>query len=493
MLFAPILQETRAQYEQLEAETRRSTTRSKISSISDDKRARDEVARLQKDLRQMERNLQAESAHMQAQLKASQDSLQRAQDKTIHMQRRVDAIDKEKLELKIANQRLSKKLEKQGLFAEKKRLELEKESHELELSNLRRKTSKLEKRLSMSQQLLDSISSPPRSDIMSPDGIRSPRSPASVVSPIPETLSESRIRHQEQELAQLGEELRRLRKENERLRSEIAAGANQSLPNANPEAQLNTIPEVQDSGRVEELEKLLTEEKQRCVGLQAEVEAFQSRVAAGSEEAYVQELQHKYDKLQKAYEDKETQLRVQTKTWKATNDEIKRQMEELEIAKLKAELGEGEEGEEGEDTDTEESAEISGLRERLNSVHSELTAAQSTNEELQAEIEKRKQEEGTEVFGLRERLNSVQLEFSTFQSTNEELRAELEKQQQVCFLLFFSVFCFFLVFSLFYYCSISSVYLTVAFFLFALLFCFGVSFFLFFLQNNRGKAPTFPT
>ena len=411
------LQEVRSQYEELEFQRKRSTTRTTIKGISEDKSAREEVARLQKELRQMDLTFQKQTSQLEAQAKVSEDSLRRAQEKALVIQRRLDDVDNEKLQLKIENKRLQRKLEKQGTYTERKRLETEKETHELELQNLRRQKAKLERRLSTSMQSLDLLGSLP----VSPESSR-PSSRISDQDSFPEemSLSEMRIRKLEMELNKLEANTFTLNKDNENLKEELAS-TKQS------EERLTL--------EVEKLRKSLADERAEFALLEAEVEKLRGRASAGSAEAYIDQLQVKYEKLEKVLQDKEVEFRVKEKSMRATNEELKRQMEELEIAKLRAELGEPEEGEEEEDlTDVEDNEETSDLRQRLNSLQLELDSVKINNVSLQDEMEKKKKEADELLKTIEDELDQVEtLEVSRddkLGQRNEELKAKLQEQSQ---------------------------------------------------------------
>ena len=215
------LTELRSENEELQLSQQRSDTRSKIKSISDEKGSRDEVVKLQKEVRQLERTRTKETAMFEAQLKAAQDSTERAQEKTRGVQRRFDEVDKERSQLKIDIKRLERKLEKAGSYAERKRHQMEAESHELEISNLRRKNAKLEKRISLSASTdnldLLGIGSDFGDYSLTSSAVTSGRS-----SPIPETIGEARIYNLEKDIARLEVEASKLEQENMDLKDKLA-------------------------------------------------------------------------------------------------------------------------------------------------------------------------------------------------------------------------------------------------------------------------------
>lgn len=410
------LQEIKSQYEEIQFKQSQTNTRSKIKSLTEEKVNRDEVLRLQKEVRSLEHKLKYDQSTFDAQLKAGQDSLQRAQEKTKAIQMRFDEVEKERLELKITNTRLEKKLEKVGSYAEKRRLQTEQETAELELHNLRRKNAKLEKKLSMSQQMLDIIET--GSDIMSDVGdVDRSRRSSGTLSPIPVTLSEARIMNLEREVNQLEMKNSKLIREIEELKDRSAdAGQSSdllSLKVSQLEEQL-----ANEKKTVEELEKEAQSRNRAISELESELEKVTSH---GSGSGYVQSLQGKIGELEKLVEETETKFRVKEKDLWATIESQKKKIQEIEMEKLKLELGEDEE--ELTDVEEEEPAEPpSEMRERLESLQVELESVKIHNEQLKTDLEK--QAADTEEF-----LKSVESELESVAPTdNTELRKELREK-----------------------------------------------------------------
>ena len=401
----------RSENEELQLNQERSNTRSKIKSISDEKGSRDEILKLQKEVRQLERSRMKETSLFEAQLKAAQDSIERAQEKTRGVQRRFDEVDKERSKLRIELKRLERKVEKAGSYAERKRYQTETESQELEISNLRRKNAKLEKRLSFSASTdcLDVIG------IGSEFGdysLTNSAVPSGRSSPIPETLGEARIYNLEKDLARLEVEASKLEKDNMGLKDKLAA------------SQQN---EEILSLRVKLIEEQLDEEKQELEQLQVKLNSA-TELTAGSPAKNVEELQSKLQGLEKMLQDKETEFRVKEKDLWATIEELKRKVNDLEMEKLKAELGEDEEGAQDEEdlTDVEDETEVSELRKQLSSLQTELDTMKAHNEELQGGVEKQMQEE--EEF--MKSLESIQIELDSVKNQNEELQVAVARYKE---------------------------------------------------------------
>lgn len=408
----------RSENEELQLQQQRSTTRSRIQSISQEKSSRDEVFKLQKDIRQLERDHKKETSLLEAQLRVAQDSIQRAQEKTLGVQRRLDEMDKERSQLKIENKRLERKLEKSGSYAERKRQQMEAESHELEIANLRRKNAKLERRLGSTDQLNLTGLGIDMDDTFS---LSSSVVSSGRTSPIPETLSEARIAHLEKEVAQLEMQASKLESENINLKGELVKSKqNEELL----------------SSRVKLTEEEVVEEKQELEQVKAEVGRLraQAAVVAGSPEEIVQEQQLKLQKLEKMLADKETEFRVKEKDLWARIEALKRQVDDLEIAKLKAELGEDEDGarEEEDLTDVEDEADsknktnVEELRGQLSSLQTELDAVKAHNVELQTGIETQMQESRK----FMKALESAQIELDSIKYQNEELQAKVASSKQ---------------------------------------------------------------
>ena len=434
------LAELRAQNEELELQQSRKSTRTDIQRIKSEKTTREEVERLHKELRQMERNATSQTAMVEAQLKASKDSLQRAAEKTQALQRRLDLVDKERMDIKLENQRLSRKLEKSDSYAEKKRAQMEVESQEMEISNLKRKNSKLEKQISLSTMNLSDIGkiggsfnipNPSRTDSRNDSHVSSGTS-----SPIPMTLSEARVENLERELQTLEEQNTTLETKNEALKKELQAAQDKAMVLTSQVDQLQSAGGSQQEG-----EDVLTQLPQ-----------FQQNSVANrpaQDDSLFNELQQEVAKLKKELDDKGTELRVRVREMKATNDELKRQVEELEMEKLRLELGEDEEGggtdtEEGEQKEKEvtpqpqpadDDSEVKVLRERLMSLQDELVNVSQNNDELQAKLTKQQEEAERFMQSIASELNEVQPteeEKSREQKLterNEELKAKINEQQ----------------------------------------------------------------
>ena len=420
-----LIAELNTQNEELQLQQSRKSTRTDMQRIRVEKSTREEVERLQREIRQMERNAKSQASLVEAQLKASKDSLQRAGEKAQALQRRLDLVDKERLDLKLENQRLGRKLEKSDSYEAKKRAQMEAESQQMEIANLKRKTIKLEKRLSLSTMNLSEIDELAPLNISSPTRTDSRMSSEGSSSPPPMTLSEARIEKLEKEVHTLEEQNSALATQNEALRDELSAAQ-----------QKSTILISQ----VEQLQAGINEEKKETEEVLSKLPLYlnsPSLTTDGSTQQSDGEPQEEIAKLKKALEDKETEMRVRIREMKATNEELKKQVEELEMEKLRLELGEDEEGEA---TDTEENgkdeteqerltslqdvkatkedeADVRTMRERLMSLQDELLFVTQNNDELKTKLEKQKEE--TELF-----IKSIENELSDVQMKEEEKTRE---------------------------------------------------------------------
>ena len=455
------LVEIRSHNEELLLQQSRRSTRTDMQRIRTEKTTREDVERLHKELRQMERNSTSQMGLMEAQLKASKDSLQRAAEKAQAIQRRLDLVDKERMDIKLENQKLSRKLEKADSYAEKKRAQLEAQTHELEISNLKRKAAKLEKRLTLSTMNLSEIDEIGPFNISSPahrDSRRDSRTSSGSNSPIQMTLSEARVVNLEKEVYALEEKNSALETENESLRDELSATKQEA-----------TIL----GSQVLQLQAGIGEEKKVLEDAMSQLSQYQnhtpnvpdisnvpnvSNVPNGTshDEQLVHELQQEIKTLKKVLEDKTTEMRVRLKEMKATNDELKRQVEELEMEKLRLELGEDEEEEEEEEeegegegeavTDIEEdkkdaapadTTEIRTMRERLMSLQDELSCVSQNNEQLKNQLQKQKEEAELFVQSIENELSEVkesEEQVSREQrlaDRNEELKTKLKEQQEM--------------------------------------------------------------
>ena len=438
------LAELRAKNEELEVQQSRKSTRTDMQRIKSEKSTREEVERLHKELRQMERNSKAQTSMVEAQLKASKDSLQRAAEKTQAVQRRLDLVDKERMEIKLENQRLARKLEKSDSYAEKKRAQMEVESQEIEISNLKRKNSKLEKQISISTMNLSDIGkiggsfnipNPSRTDSRNDSHVSSGTS-----SPIPMTLSEARVENLEKELQALEEHNSTLETQNEALTRELQAAQDKAMVLLSQVDQLQVVT----GGSERDGEDILTQLPEFQNSLPPQIPVTNG---PAQDDSLFNELQQEVGKLKKELDNKETELRVRVKEMKATNEELKRQVEELEMEKLRLELGEDEEGA---GTDTEEEAkekevtpqpqladdsEVKLLRERIMSLQDELVQVSQSNDELQAKLAKQQEEAEQFVQSIASELNEVEpteeekTREQKLTERNEELKTKISELQ----------------------------------------------------------------
>lgn len=414
-----------SQNEELQLQQSRRSTRTDMQRIRIEKSTREEVERLQREIRQMERNAKSQASLVEAQLKVSKDSLQRAGEKAQALQRRLDLVDKERLDLKLENQRLNRKLEKSDSYEAKRRAQMEAESQEMEIANLKRKTIKLEKRLSLSTMNLSEIDELAPLNITSPTRTDSRMSSEGSSSPPPMTLSEARIEKLEKEVNTLEEQNSELTTQNDALRDELSS------------AQQKATFLI---SQVEQLQAGINEEKKETEDVLSKLPQYNSppQMTDGSAQNDG-ELQEEIAKLKKALEDKETEMRVRLREMKATNEELKKQVENLEMEKMQLELGEDEDGEA---TDTEEGEEapkeeVRTLRERLMSLQDELLFVTQNNDELKTQLDHQKEETQLFIQSIENELSDVQVKEEEktreqkLAERNEELKEKLKEQQSM--------------------------------------------------------------
>ena len=408
----------------------RSSTRSRINSISEDKYTKEEVLRLQKTLRMMEMNKKVEVSGFEAQLKAAQDGNERLQEKVRVSQLRYDELDRERLDLKIEINRLQKKLEKAGSYTELKRLQTEQESVELELRNLRRKNAKLERQLNK-----------PNSN----QGVGHD-SKLSGISYSTRTLSQST--YLEKEIAELDATVSKLRSENKKLDEMANASKKDS-------EVLNL--------KVKQLDDQLQAEKSRAQEIEVSFGELKKAAAVGSDGGeYLEGLLKEIETLKQTSREIETKFKVKEKDLWSTIEAQKMQIEDIEMEKLALELGEAEEcgGDEKEpspkpqfvDKIKEMQAEIDGLRrsksaleqelqntkqsaEKLAEITAELDGLRQTNTRLESEtltatqkLDELSQNKASHQDNCDEEMDKYQNEIKELQQANGNLQISLEKE-----------------------------------------------------------------
>ena len=383
------LQETKAQYDAIQFQRERSTTRDKMKNLSQEKTSKDEVVRLQKELRTTEHKLQLQKSTLEAQQKASLDSIQRIQQKNKAIQKRCDELEKERLHFKLENGRLEKKLEKSGSYSEKKRIQTEQEAAAMELKNMQRKNAKLEKRLSMSTQMLDLIG---QGSSMILDGASSPtrsESSSGVTSPVPITLSEARIMNLEKEIQQMEAKLSKFEEENHSL------------------LERATTAEMNVEGltmKLKEVDSKLFQEKEANNNLETKTESLRQQTLSpiGEDDS----PQAKIQQLETEIEQNAVKFRVKEKDLWATIEAQKRQVTELEMEKISLEerLLEDDSTDVEDDQAEEKSA---TTNEKVGALEEQLSLMRDNNEALQAEVEQLKSEAAEFMQSLESELGDV--------------------------------------------------------------------------------------
>jgi len=421
--------ELQTQNQELRFHQDRSSTRSKIHSINEDKYTKEEILRLQKSLRMMEMNKKVEVSGYEAQLKAAQDGNERLQDKIRVSQLRYDELDKERLDLKIEINRLQKKVEKAGSYTELKRLQTEQESIELELRNLKRKNAKLECQLNM----------PNSNQKVSQDKKLSGISYS--------TRSSSQSTYLEKEIDELDATVSKLRSENKKL-EEVA----------NTSKKESEVLNV----KVKQLDDQLQAERNRAQEIEVSFGELKKAAAGSDGGEYVEALLKEVETLKQTSRDIETKFKVKEKDLWSTIEAQKKQIEDIEMEKLALELGEAEEygADEKEpspkpqlaDKIKEMQAELDGLRksklaleqelqntrlsaEKLTEMTAELDGLRQTNARLESEtlaatqkLEELSLNKTSHQDSYREEVDKCQKEIKELQQANENLQKTLEKE-----------------------------------------------------------------
>jgi len=280
--------ELRAQNQELRFQQERTDTRSKMKSINEEKQNKDEIQRLQKDLRMTEQTLKLTTSDFEAQLKVHQDKNDRLQEKIKIVNSNFDKLDKEKLELKLENSRLQNKLEKSGSFVEMKRIQTVRDTVEMELENLKRKNVKLEEQLEN-----DSGS------------------------------GNTSVQSQKRELFRLKEE-------------------NKDLEDK--KGSLEQTAEVL-SLKVKQQDDQLKTERSRAKEMEVEIEKLRQILDSGSED-YIASLLQQKEKLQATCADLETSFKVKEKNLCVTIESQKKTIKKLEFDRLQLELGDEDDSDE---------------------------------------------------------------------------------------------------------------------------------------------------
>ncbi len=380
--------ELRAQNQELTFQQERNNTRSKIKSINEDKQNKEEQQRLQKEVRKAEQALKMATSTYEAQLKASQDKNDRLLEKIKVATSRFDELDKERLELKLENSRLQNKLEKSGSFIEMKRIQTVQETVQMELDTLKRKNIKLEE------------------DLANSGGERN-----------------SSVQNQKRELTKLKEE------------NKILVEKNESLEQTSEVFAL----------KVKQLDSHLAAEKARTIKSEAELEKLK-KLSNLSQEDYIADLHQQIEALKTRLVDIETNFKVKEKDLWLTIEAQKKTIEELEIAKLKLELGEDEEVDDHggieKSTEVQSSeenqrlmAENEKMREELQTVDDQQALLEEKLEELSSansSLENTLKERTSEGELLKNKLVSCQEELYASSLQEEKLVKELDEAKDIC-------------------------------------------------------------
>ncbi len=390
--------ELQTQNQELRFQHERSSTRTRINSISEEKYTKEEVLKLQKELRMAERNMKIETANFEAQLKAAQDGNERLLDKVRISQLRFDELDKEKLDLKIEINRLQKKLEKSGSYSELKRLQTEQESVELELRNLKRKNMKLEKQLTNSNHIVNGHDNQPNGDLY----------------PSRSKLSTSKATYLEKEISELESTVTKLKSENKKL-EERADSAQQT-------SEVLTL-------KVKQLDEQLQAEKIKVQATEASFGELKKAAAGSAGEEYLEGLLKQIESLNQASKDVETNFKVKEKDLWSTIEAQKKQIEELEMEKLALELGDVE----GSDNE-KESTPNPQISEKMVELESELDRLRKSKAELERNLNEVKEElmqssqteSSTEKYKIE--IDKKHNELTELRQDNEHLKKAIEEE-----------------------------------------------------------------
>ena len=402
------------QNQELRFQEERSSTRSKMKSITEEKNMGEEIQRLQKELRTTERNMKLKTSSFEAQLKAFQDGKDRFQEKAKVAQARFNELDKERLELKIANNRLQNKLEKSSIYAEKKRLQTEQETVELELNNLKRKNVKLEKQcITASNQMLNMIGHV-GNDYNGENGANQSMTDSHIPR---QSLSESKMINLEKEVTKLEETVAKLSRENKNLKENARF--------SEPAADVFLL-------KIKEQDDQLKTERSKVEEMKIELGSLKKIAACNSGEGHLSDIQKQMEKLEQGSKDIEMRFRVKEKDLWSTIEAQKKQIEELEMKILALELGENED----QGSDTEESERPGGgSSERISELQKDIQSLQISKNRLEEYLQETlKQLQETEESRLSEHQqkwtvdDARQEELEKLKKTNEHLRGALEER-----------------------------------------------------------------
>ena len=396
--------ELQTQNQELRFQQERSSTRSRIHSINEEKNTKEEILRLQKELRMAERNMKMEMSSFEDQLKAAQDGNERLQDKIRISKSRYDELDKERLDMKIEINRLQKKLEKTGSYVELKRLQTEQESAELELKNLKRKNLRLERQLgSGSNQAL--VENGHDSNLTSN----------------PSSLRFSLSHQLEKEVAELEATVTKMKSENKKL--EEKAGTSQ---------QTTEVLSL----KVKQLDDQLQVERNKIQEMEVSIGELKKAAAGSSGEEYLESLLKKIGELKQASKDIETKFRVKEKDLWSTIEAQKKKIEDIEMEKLALELGEDVEGSDAERESTppkpapqpapQASEKVAALQSELDGLrNSEKKLEQNLQAAMQQLEEASKEKYSLEK--LRAEIDNQQTKIRELQQANENLQKVLKE------------------------------------------------------------------
>lgn len=366
------LQEVKAQNEAMQFQKERSTTRDKMKTLSEEKSSKEEVTRLQKELKIVEHNLHQQKSLSEVQHKANLDSIQRIQQKNKALQNRCDEMEKERLQLKLENNRLAKKLEKSGSYTEKKRLQTEQEAAAIELKTIQRKNAKLEKRLSMSTQMLDLIEQGSTIMLNDMDSPTSSTSASGVTSPIPVTLSEARIISMEKELQQMETKLSAFEEE----KSDLLTRAITAEKNVEGLTM-----------KLKQVDSELFQEKEANNTLESQAESLRQQATTQlSPEGDGDTLQSKVLRLEKEIEQNSIKFRVKEKDLWATVEAQKQQITELEFEKIA--LEESLLIDESTDVEDDQEENLPATSEKVILLEEQLRLTNDQNLALEGEVDK---------------------------------------------------------------------------------------------------------
>lgn len=338
------LQEALAATEQLRADRDRGRTRFRLQELTEERRVRDELAKLQKEYLNLQVTAKKEKEELEAQLGIARNSLKKMQEKVNKAQKQVDGLEKEKIELQIENRRLERR--QSSSTSIKSREKIEEEAKELEIQNLRRANQRLQKRMSLTGSMiaLDTLAETDDQRYDSPD-IRQVSPDAS----------------HEIEMKKLIDRQRKL---------EDDLNKSQSLILALKE-------------RLKRSEKTLETEREDSSHIHMEYDKLKAYLEAG-DKRYIDDISLKVSDLKNLLESREEEFREKELDLKARNRNLQSQLDAL--------FDNGGQLPEGTEDDENEDEEVAELKDKIARLENEMKTIKSQKQELEERIAREEKE-----------------------------------------------------------------------------------------------------